>query len=139
MGFREFWSVYLDDLTFMKVVRGLCWDTVVAGASDLQIAFRATLKSWNIPWSAEKAIEGGLEAERLGVWFDGAVGRLGVTTARLIHDASLGLFLLGQPVVTQLSLQIFGGREVHSLQSRRCLFSHYSISIFWSQVGLWVL
>ena len=116
--------MYLDDLTFMKVVRCLCWGTVVAGAPDLQIAFRATLKTWNIPWSAEKAIDGELAAERLGVWFDGSVGRLGVTTARLVHDASLGLFLLGQPMVTQLSLQIFGGREVYSLQSRRCLFSH---------------
>lgn len=81
----------------------------------------------------DKALEGVLGVERLGLWFDGRTGRLGVTTAPLIHDGSLGLFLLGRSSVTRLSLQMFGGREVHSLHSRRCLFSYYSE--FWAQVG----
>ena len=46
--------------------RGMYWviqiTTAVAGTSDLQVAFRATLKSWNIPWPADKAIEGELGA-----------------------------------------------------------------------------
>ena len=91
------------------------------------------MKSWNIPWSVDKALERVVGAERLGVWFDERVGPLGVTTARLIHDGSLGLFLLGRTSVTRLSLQIFGGREAHSLQPRRCLFSY--CSEFWAQVG----
>lgn len=44
-GPGELWSVYLDDLTLAKVVRGCCWDSVAAGSSGLQSAFRATLKS----------------------------------------------------------------------------------------------
>ena len=76
----------------------------------------------------DKALEGVLGAERLGVWFDGRVGRLGVTTARLIHDGSLGLYLLGRFSVTRLSLQNFGGRAAHSLQSRRCIIPFHTPS-----------
>ena len=48
-GLGELWSVYLDDLTFANVVRGLCWGSASAGSSALQSAFRATMKSSNIP------------------------------------------------------------------------------------------
>ena len=33
----------------------------------------ATMRTWNIPWSVDTALEGVLGAERLGFWFDGRV------------------------------------------------------------------
>ena len=74
-----------------------------------------------------------MSTERLGVALDGLEGRLGSTTARLIRDASLGLWLCSQPVVDRLWMHIFGWREVHTLQNRRCLFATYDN--FWAQVG----
>ena len=49
VGFRESRSVYLDDVTCMKVVRMLCWGLVEAGASALQDVFRDTLKALEHP------------------------------------------------------------------------------------------
>ena len=111
----------------------MTWDVLDRRPHPLQRDFRATLDYWNLPWSKEKQIINEPVAERLGFLMDGIVGRLGSSLERQLADAALGLFLIGRPLVERVWLQIFGGREVHGLQARRCLFSTYSD--FWSQVA----
>lgn len=66
-----------------------------------------------------------MATERLGGFLDGEVGRVGVTTKRLLENLSLGLWLLGRRRCTRKALQVFAGKEVHTLQFRRPLFSVY--------------
>lgn len=80
---------------------------------------------WGIPFNAKKAIEESEKGERLGAFLDGKRGRVGVTVQRLLDNMSLGLWLFQQERVTRKSLQVFIGKEVHTLQFRRPLFSVY--------------
>ena len=86
---------------------------------------RRAYQFWGVPYNMKKATEQVLTSERLGAFLDGEVGRLGVTTKRLLENLSLGLWLLGQRRVSRKSLQVFAGKEVHILQFRRPLFSVY--------------
>lgn len=50
---------------------------------------------------------------------------MGVTVQRLLDNMSLGLWLFQQGQVSRKALQVFVGKEVHTLQFRRPLFSVY--------------
>ena len=93
------WSGYTDDITLMRFRSKVEAYLLEGKSSDLQLRLRRAFAFWKIQWSSEKAVEGSLMGERLGVWLDGLSGRLGSTTERLLADASLGLWLVGQPMV----------------------------------------
>ena len=90
-----------------------------------QEQMRLAYQFWGIPFYAKKAIEEAEVAERLGAFLDGNRGRVGVTVQRLLDNMSLGLWLFQQGQVSRKALQVFMGKEVHTLQFRRPLFSAY--------------
>ena len=90
-----------------------------------QERMRLAYQFWGIPFNAKKAIEEASTAERLGAFLDGDRGRVGVTVQRLLDNMSLGLWLFQQGQVSRKALQVFVGKEVHTLQFRRPLFSVY--------------
>lgn len=61
----------------------------------------------------------------MGAFLDGQEGRIGVTVKRLLESFSLGCWLLSQGQVSRKALQVYAGKEVHSLQFRRLLMSVY--------------
>ena len=86
---------------------------------------RKAYQFWGIPFNMKKAVEDVESSERLGAFLDGKAGRIGVTVKRALETMSLGLWILSQGQTTRKSLQVFAGKEVHSLQFRRPLFSNY--------------
>ena len=119
------WVLYLDDSTFLNVLEAELAKQVVGKPPKEQERLRRAYQFWGVPYNMKKATEQVLTTERLGAFLDGEVGRLGVTTKRLLENLSLGLWVLGQRRVSRKSLQVFAGKEVHILQFRRPLFSVY--------------
>ena len=91
------WHVYVDDFTeFEKVVRGAL-EAVRGTPGSLQARARKAYLAHGWPWAADKSAERSVQADRLGRHLDGEAGRIGSRTARLLVNASLALFLVGQP------------------------------------------
>ena len=127
------WHVYVDDFTELERVRIGGSEHAQRGPGVFQSRARAAYSRAGWPWAAEKAVEREVQGERLGRFLDGDVGRLGVRSARLLANVSLGLYLIAAVSVPRHSLQIFAGREVHTLEMRRCLFSWYNH--LWRRIG----
>ncbi len=119
------WVLYLDDSTLLNVMEAEVSKQVLGKPPKEQERLRRAYQFWGVPYNLKKATEQALTTERLGAFLDSDVGRLGVTTKRLLENLSLGLWLLGQRQVSRKSLQVFAGKEVHVLQFRRPLFSVY--------------
>lgn len=62
------------------------------------------------------------KAEKLGAVIDGEKGTLKGSTKPALESLSLGFWLLRQEAVPRKALQIFLGKEVHTMQFRRPLF-----------------
>eukprot|EP00438_Fugacium_kawagutii_P028380 Skav207224 [mRNA] locus=scaffold1717:49410:52959:+ [translate_table: standard] len=119
------WCLYLDDSTFLRKMELKVAESLLGLPSREQENMRRAYQFWGIPFNTQKAISECEEAERLGAFVDGRRGRVGVTVRRLLECMSLGIFILGQGQVGQKMLQVFCGKEVHTLQFRRPLFSVY--------------
>ena len=117
--------LYLDDSTFLNVLEAKVASQVIGKPPKEQEMLRRAYQFWRVPYNIKKVTEQALTTERLGGFLDGDVGRLGVTTKRLLENLSLGIWLLGHRQVTRKMLQVFAGKEVHVLQFRRPLFSVY--------------
>eukprot|EP00438_Fugacium_kawagutii_P027734 Skav224787 [mRNA] locus=scaffold764:4437:22368:+ [translate_table: standard] len=117
------WALYLDDTTFIRKLELEVAETLVGRPAPEQENMRRAYQYWGIPYNGKKAVEECEQAERLGSFLDGRRGRVGVTVKRLLENMSLGIWLLGQGQTTQKALQVFCGKEVHTLQFRRPLFS----------------
>ena len=119
------WVLYLDDSTFLNVLEAEVAKRLEGKPPQEQDMLRKAYQFWGVPFNTKKATEQVLSTERLGGFLDGEVGRVGVTTKRLLENLSLGLWLLGKRRTSRKSLQVFAGKEVHVLQFRRPLFSIY--------------
>eukprot|EP00438_Fugacium_kawagutii_P030064 Skav225587 [mRNA] locus=scaffold901:108728:113061:+ [translate_table: standard] len=117
------WALYLDDTTFIRKLALEVAETLLGRPAPEQENMRRAYQYWGIPYNGKKAVEECEQAERLGSFLDGRRGRVGVTVKRLLENMSLGIWLLGQGQTTQKALQVFCGKEVHTLQFRRPLFS----------------
>eukprot|EP00438_Fugacium_kawagutii_P027760 Skav215993 [mRNA] locus=scaffold4693:119449:124700:+ [translate_table: standard] len=117
------WALYLDDSTFIRKLELEVAETLVGKPAEEQENMRRAYQYWGIPYNGKKAIEECEQAERLGSFLDGRRGRVGVTVRWLLENMSLGIWLLGQGQPSQKALQVFCGKEVHTLQFRRPLFS----------------
>ena len=119
------WCLYLDDSTFLREVEEAREKTLSGKPTREQENMRKAYQFWGIPFNMKKAVEDVESSERLGAFLDGKAGRIGVTVKRALETMSLGLWILSQGQTTRKSLQVFAGKEVHSLQFRRPLFSNY--------------
>lgn len=119
------WALYLDDTTLLRKIEAEVMSSIQGKPQREQQRMRLAYQFWGIPFNAKKAIEEAEKGERLGAFLDGKRGRVGVTVRRLLDNMSLGLWLFQQERVTRKSLQVFIGKEVHTLQFRRPLFSVY--------------
>ena len=119
------WVLYLDDSTFLDVLEAEVGKKLLGKPPKEQDMLRKAYQFWGVPFNSKKATEQVLKTERLGGYLDDEVGRVGVTTKRLLENLSLGLWLLGHRRTTRKALQVFAGKEVHVLQFRRPLFSIY--------------
>lgn len=119
------WALYLDDTTLLRKIEAEVMSSIQGKPQREQERMRLAYQFWGIPFNAKKAIEESEKGERLGAFLDGKRGRVGVTVQRLLDNMSLGLWLFQQKKVTRKSLQVFIGKEVHTLQFRRPLFSVY--------------
>ena len=124
-GDTPLWCLYLDDSTFLRKVENAREESLRGKPKAEQENMRRAYQFWGIPYNTKKAVEEVDGAERLGAFLDGKTGRIGVTVRRALETMSLGLWVLSQGQVTRKSLQVFAGKEVHSLQFRRPLFATY--------------
>ena len=130
---RHLWNVYLDDTTSIELVNRERLRAAHQHPGRWQVKAREAYDRLDIPWSRDKTIEGQLKVERLGATFDGAGGTLGTSVQRALEVLSLGYWLIGEGLVSKKWLQIYAGKEVHSLQFRRPLFSIYDE--LWATIG----
>ena len=130
------WALYLDDSTLLRKVEAEVTTSLQGKPQSEQIRLRNAYQFWGVPYNSKKAIEEAEAAERLGAYLDGSRGRVGVTVQRLLDNMSLGIWLFQQGRVSRKALQMFMGKEVHTLQFRRPLFSVYDHVWcgVWSQV-----
>ena len=119
------WVLYLDDSTFLNVLESKISGQTIGKPPKEQEMLRRAYQFWGVPFNIKKVTEQALTTERLGVFLDGDVGRLGVTTKRLLETLSLGIWILGHRQVTRKMLQVFAGKEAYVLQFRRPLSSVY--------------
>jgi hypothetical protein len=85
--------------------------------------------------SKEKALVRNEAAEKLGAVVDGEKGILKGSTKRALENLSLGFWLLRQERVPRKALQVFLGKEVHTMQFRRPLFGVFDY--LWKDVARW--
>ena len=119
------WCLYLDDSTFLRKLELTVAESMLGKTSAEQKQMRLAYQFWGIPFNFKKAITETDQAERLGAFLDGRVGRIGVTVKRFLENLSLGIWILGHDRISRKALQVFAGKEVHCLQFRRPLFSGY--------------
>ena len=116
------WSLYLDDANLMEVMSRRVAAELEGLPSEEQQRLRRAYQHWGIPISLDKAVVRAPSAEKLGAVIDGEGGVLKTSTKRALESLSLGFWLMRQDEVPRKALQVFLGREVHTLQFRRPLF-----------------
>ena len=119
------WSLYLDDTSLLEVMSARVAKELEGKPSEEQKRLRQAYAHWGIPVSMDKAVERQAKAEKLGAVIDGERGLLKGATVRALGGLSLGFWLLRQDAVPRKALQVFVGREVHTMQFRRPLFGTF--------------
>eukprot|EP00438_Fugacium_kawagutii_P032030 Skav203167 [mRNA] locus=scaffold371:249779:253293:+ [translate_table: standard] len=117
------WSLYLDDTSLVEVMDKRVAEELSGKPPEEQKRLRAAYAHWGIPVSLEKAQERAAKAEKLGAVLDGDAGLLKGAMKRAIDSTSLGFWLLRQEEVPRKAVQVFMGKETHTLQFRRPLFA----------------
>ena len=127
------WSLYLDDLTILELLGEKAAKSVEGLPAVEQKRLRAAYSHWGIPVSKEKALERVRSAEKLGAVLDGERGLLRCSTKRSMETLSLGASLMRREFPLKKSVQVYAGKEVHSLQFRRPMFS--ILAELWKEIA----
>ena len=127
------WSLYLDDTNILELIDKKVAKSLEGKPSDEQLRLRAAYTHWGIPYSAEKAAIRAKESEKLGAIIDGERGLLRAATRRSIESIALGAWMIQKEFPPRKIVQVFAGKEVHTLQFRRPLFSVFSE--IWKAIG----
>ena len=117
------WSLYLDDMTILELLEEKTAKSVEGLPAEEQKRLRAAYSHWGIPVSKDKALERVQKAEKLGAVLDGEKGLLRCSTKRSMESLSLAAALMRSEFPPKKSVQVYAGKEVHSLQFRRPMFS----------------
>ena len=116
------WSLYLDDTNVMEVLDAKLAQELEGTPADEQKRLRAAYEHWGIPTSLEKTVMRARKAEKLRG-----------STKRALESLSLGTWILGQERVARKALQVFCGKEVHTMQFRRPVFGVFDY--IWKAIG----
>lgn len=91
-------------------------DDLKGKPSEEQQRLGQAYQHWGIPVNLEKGVVRGSKAEKLGAVIDGDRGVLKGSTKRALDSISLSVWLLRQERIPRKALQVFLGREVHTMQ-----------------------
>eukprot|EP00438_Fugacium_kawagutii_P005653 Skav226155 [mRNA] locus=scaffold3275:8981:13610:+ [translate_table: standard] len=127
------WSLYLDDTNLVEVMDKRLAEELKDQPPEEQIRLRKAYAHWGIPVSLGKAGVRAEKAEKLGAVIDGESGILQGSTKRALDSISLGCWLLRQERVPRKALQVFLGKETHTIQFRRPLFAIFDY--LWKDIG----
>eukprot|EP00438_Fugacium_kawagutii_P004851 Skav221072 [mRNA] locus=scaffold3118:298387:301731:- [translate_table: standard] len=130
---NKVWSLYLDDTNLVEMMLARVGKEMQGKPSEEQQRLRQAYEHWGIPISLEKALERAQKAEKLGAVIDGDAGLVRTAMKRAIDSISLGMWLLRQDRAPRKALQVFLGKEVHSLQFRRPLFAIFDY--LWKEIA----
>ena len=115
----SFWQNYLDNYAEGTPIP---WDQVAAAlgkVSEWQQAVRDTYDAWNLPRAAQKAVCSQVAATELGAFIDGEAGIISPSSDKILGNLSFTAFVLGQPRVPKLMLQMLAGRWGFAMQFNR--------------------
>ena len=118
------WSIYLDDFTDVEIMEMLDALELIGTPSPNQLTARRAYERNRIPRNVDKALTRQLLAERLGYFFNGFSGWMGVSNQRSAVTLTLGLEALQLGACPLLLLQVLAGRLGHALQARRALWCY---------------
>ena len=127
------WSLYLDDTSILEILDKKVAVELEGKSPPEQDRLRKAYTHWGIPYSLEKALTRAKTAEKLGAVIHGELGQLRAASRRAAESISLGSWLCERTVVPKKAVQIYAGKEVHTLQFRRplfCIFDH-----LWKSIG----
>eukprot|EP00435_Cladocopium_sp_Y103_P048232 s510_g14.t1 len=130
---EQAWSLYLDDTNLVEMMDRKVAETLQQKPSAEQERLRMAYQHWGIPVSKDKSLVRAEKGEKLGAVLDGDRGLLKAATRRALETLSLGFWILRQQEVPRKALQIFMGREVHTMQFRRPLFGVFDY--LWKDIG----
>ena len=130
---EKMWSLYLDDTNLMEVMETRVAKDLEGKPSEEQERLRKAYGHWGIPVNVDKALVRAQQAEKLGAVVNGELGQLRGAMKRALDSIGLGFWILRQEEVPRKSLQVFLGREVHTMQFRRPLFSVFDY--IWKDVS----
>eukprot|EP00435_Cladocopium_sp_Y103_P065934 s1385_g28.t1 len=134
LGLAEsLWSLYLDDTSLLELMEKKVAESLQDKPSEEQLRLRKAYEHWGIPVSEGKALVRASTGEKLGAVLDGDKGLLKGATRRALETLSLGFWLMRQELVPRKALQVFLGREVHTMQFRRPLFGTFDY--LWKEVS----
>ena len=119
---ENLWSLYLDDTSLIEMVEKRVTSDLEGKTPEEQERLRKAYQHWGIPVCPDKSLVRAAKAEKLGAVLDGEKGKLKGATRRALESISLAMWLLRQEKVPRKGLQVFLGREVHTMQFRRPLF-----------------
>ncbi len=128
-------SLYLDDTNILELIDKKVAKSLEGKPSDEQLRLRAAYTHWGIPYRAEKAAIRAKEPEKLGAIIDGERGLVRAATRRAIESIALGCWMIQKEYPPRKIVQVFAGKEVHTLQFRRPLFSVSVFSEIWKAIG----
>ena len=127
------WSLYLDDTSILEILSEKVEKEVRGKSLEEQDRLRRAYTHWGIPYSVDKALTRARTAEKLGAVIDGDAGVLKGSTKRAIECMSLGAVLCSKEYPVKKLAQVYAGKEVHTLQFRRPLFSVFDL--LWKGIG----
>eukprot|EP00435_Cladocopium_sp_Y103_P045195 s780_g12.t3 len=127
------WSLYLDDTSLVEILEKKVAEDLGNRPSADQERLRKAYQDWAIPVSKEKSLVRAPKAEKLGAVLDGERGVLKGSTRRALENTGLGFWLLRQDKIPRKALQVYLGKEAHTIQFRRPLFGVFDY--LWKDVA----
>eukprot|EP00438_Fugacium_kawagutii_P020958 Skav211849 [mRNA] locus=scaffold305:925833:932175:+ [translate_table: standard] len=127
------WSLYLDDMNLVEIMDKKVAEDLKDKPPQEQQRLRQAYAHWGIPVSLPKAAVRAEKTEKLGAVIDGEAGVLKGSTKRALDSISLSCWILRQEKVLRKALQVFLGKETHTIQFRRPLFAMFDY--LWKDIG----
>ncbi len=127
------WSLYLDDTAVLEILSEKIAKEVEGKPGAEQTQLRQAYTHWGIPFSKDKALTRAKEAEKLGSVIKGDLGHLRVATRRSLDSIAMAAWLFEKEFAPKKALQVYAGKEVHTLQFRRPLFCIFDW--LWKEIG----